>query len=235
MMRILCLILARGGSKRIPKKNIKVLGGKPLIAHTIECAARSKYINRTVVSTDDSEIASVAKKYGAEVPFKRPAEVSQVDSTELDAFKHALGWLRDNEDYEPDLIVKLFATSPFRKLESVDNAIELLLNNPTADSVRSVSLCSEHPYKMWRIEGDRLIHLIPADQKPDQAHTLSYQILPQVYVNNASIDVTRPSTIWAKSSITGTEIIPYDAIESLDINNPLDFDLAELIVNRQPF
>ena len=104
-MEVLCLILARGGSKRIPKKNIKILGDKPLIAYTIECAKHSKYINRIIVSTDDSEIASVSRQHGAETPFHRPKEVSQVDSTELDAFKHALGWLRDNEYYEPDLIV----------------------------------------------------------------------------------------------------------------------------------
>ena len=235
-MKVLCLILARGRSKRIPKKNIKVLGDKPLIAYTIECAKNSKYINRIVVSTDDSEIADISRQYGAEIPFHRPKEISQEDSTELDAFKHALGWLKENEGYEPDLIVKLFATSPFRKVESVNNAIELLLNEPTADSVRSVSRCTDHPYKMWRIEKNRLTHLIPPDQKPDQAHTLSYQVLPRVYVNNASIDVTKPSNIWEKASITGTEIIPYvmdDEIESYDINNPLDFELARLIIDQK--
>ena len=112
--KIMCLILARGGSKRIPHKNIKKLVGKPLIAYTIECAKRSKYINRIIVSTDDKVIAKVAKEYGAEVPFYRPDEISQDDSTELDSFKHALSWLKENENYEPDLIVKLFATAPFR-------------------------------------------------------------------------------------------------------------------------
>jgi len=234
-MKILCLIPARGGSKRIPQKNIKPLGGKPLIAYTIECAKKSRYINRIIVSTDDREIASVSRRYGAEVPFERPSEISQVDSTELEAFRHALGWLKENEGYVPDLIVKLFATSPFRKVESVDTAIERLLADPTADSVRSVSLCTEHPYKMWRIAGNRLTHLIPADQKPDQAHTLSYQVLPKVYVNNASIDVTRPSVIWEKGSITGREIIPLimdDEIESHDINNPLDFELAQSMIKN---
>jgi len=235
MKEIMCLILARGGSKRIPQKNIKKLAGKPLIAYTIDCAKKSKYINRIVVSTDDKEIAKVAKKYGADVPFFRPDEISKDDSTELDAFKHALGWLRENEGYEPDLIVKLFPTAPFRSTRAVDEAIELLRNNPDADSVRSVKLCSEHPHKMWQIEDLRLKSLIPIQQKQKEAHTLSYQILPEVYIQNAAIDVTKPNNVWEKESITGTNIVPFvmDEIESLDINNPIDFEIAEMLIKKQ--
>jgi CMP-N-acetylneuraminic acid synthetase len=235
MKKILCLILARGGSRRIPYKNIKKLAGKPLIAYTIECAKRSKYINRIIVSTNDIEIAKVAKDYGAEVPFFRPDELSKDDSTELDAFKHALGWLKVNESYEPDLIVKLFATAPFRSTKSVDKAITLLLDNPEADSVRSVKLCSEHPHKMWQIDGERLKSLIPVDQKQKEAHTLSYQILPEVYIQNAAIDVTKPDNVWEKDSITGINIVPFvmDEFESVDINNPLDFEFAEMLLKKK--
>jgi CMP-N-acetylneuraminic acid synthetase/2-polyprenyl-3-methyl-5-hydroxy-6-metoxy-1,4-benzoquinol methylase len=231
---VLCLILARGGSKRVPGKNIKPLGGKPLLAYTIECAKKSKYITRIIVSTDDEKIASVSRSYGAEAPFLRPAEISQDGSKELDAFKHALSWLKTHEKYEPDLIVKLFPTSPFRKPESVDKAVELMLANPSADSVRSVILCSEHPYKMWTIASNRLKSLIPLDQKPKDAHTFSYQILPTVYIQNASIDITKPSNIWVKDSITGEEIVPFimDADESVDINHPIDFQLAEMVIEN---
>lgn len=231
----MCLILARGGSIRIPKKNIKPLCSRPLISYTIECAKKSRYINKIIVSTDSEEIAEISKKWGAEVPFLRPREISDYDSTELDAFKHALRWLSDNEAYEPDLIVKLFSTSPFRRTESVDAAIELLIQNPAADAVRSVRLCTEHPYKMWQIKENRLQSLIPLDQKPNQAHTLSYQVLPKVYVNNASFDITKPSNIWKKSSITGTDIIPFemDYLESIDINLPIDFAIAEMIMRKE--
>jgi len=234
-MKILCLILARGGSKRIPKKNIKKLGGKPLIAYAIECAKNSKYINRIIVSTDDKKIAAIAKNYGAEVPFLRPKNISQEYSTELEAFEHALGWLKDNENYIPDLIVKLFPTSPFRRAETVDKAIELILSHPEADSVRSIRLCSEHPYKMWRIEDGWLKSFIPFEQKPPEAHTFSYQVLPKVYIQNAAIDVTRPSNIWKKRSITGTKILPLvmDEIESFDINTPLDFIVAKTLLKQQ--
>jgi len=235
-MKILCLILARGGSERVPLKNIKLLCGKPLIAYTIECAKRSKYINRIIVSTDSDEIASVCLASGAQAPFKRPVDISKRDSTELDAFVHALSWLKMSENYEPDLIVKLFPTSPFRKTESVDKAIELLLSDPQADSVRSVRLCSEHPHKMWTVdkEKNRLNSFVPLKQKLPQAHTLSYQLLPQVYIQNACIDVTRPSVIFNKKSITGTEIVPFimDEIESVDVNTPLDFAVAESLLEK---
>jgi CMP-N-acetylneuraminic acid synthetase len=235
-MKILCLILARGGSVRIPKKNIKKLGKYPLIYYTIQAAKKSKYINRIIVSTDDKEIAGVARKYGAEVPFYRPKEISKADSTELEAFEHALNWLKENEGYVPDLIVKLFPTNPFRSAGSIDKAVELMLANPEVDSVRSVMLCSEHPYKMWVIKDERLRSFVPLDQKPKEAHTLSYQVLPKVYIQNAAIDVTKPSNIWEKKSVTGTEIIPFvmDEIESIDINTPLDFIIAEVILKREP-
>lgn len=233
-MKVLALILARGGSTRIPKKNITLLGGHPLIFYTIDAAKKSKCINRIIVSTDSREIADAAVKCGAEAPFLRPAEISKSDSTELEAFEHALGWLKENEGYVPDLIVKLFPTSPFRKAESIDKAVELMIANPDADSVRSVCLCKEHPYKMWTIENNRLRPFVPWEKKPKEAHTLSYQLLPPVYVNNASIDVTKPSTIFNKKSVTGREIIPYpmEESESLDINTPLDLELAKLMVAK---
>jgi len=233
-MKILALILARGGSERLPGKNIINLGGHPLIAYTLQATKKSKYINRIIVSTDDAQIAAVAKKYGAEVPFFRPKEISKGDSTELQAFEHALRWLKDNENYAPDLIVKLFPTSPFRTVEAIDKAIELMIANPNADSVRSVRLCTEHPYKMWRIENDRLCPFVPFNQKPKDAHTFSYQILPKVYVNNASMDVTKPSNILEKKSVTGENIIPFvmDEIESIDINDKWDLVLAEEIIKK---
>ncbi len=231
-MKILAFIPARGGSKRVPKKNIKLLCGKPLIAYTIEAAKRSKYINRIVVSTDSEEIASVAREYGAEVPFLRPASISRSDSTEMEFFEHALDWFSQNENYEPDLIVLLYPTSPLRKAESIDRAIEEMLKHPEADSLRSVKLCSEHPYKMWVVEGEYLKPFVK--EEDPNVHTLAYHLLPKVYIQNASIYITKPSTIRNKKSPTGDIIIPFvmDEIESVDINTPLDFKLAEIILKE---
>lgn len=231
-MNILSFIPARSGSKRIPKKNIKLLKGKPLIAYTIEAANKSKHINRTVVSTDSAEIAAVAKQYGAEVPFLRPESISKSDSTEMEFFNHALDWFSKNENYEPDLIVLLYPTSPFRKTESIDRAIEEMLAHPEADSLRSVRLCSEHPYKMWVIEDGYLKPFVK--EQDSNIHTFSYHLLPTVYIQNASIYITKPSTINVKKSPTGDIILPFimDEIESIDINNLLDFQFAELVMEN---
>lgn len=231
-MKVLAFIPARGGSKRVPGKNIKLLAGKSLIAHTVDCARGSKYINRIIVSTDDPAIAAAARECGAETPFVRPSEISQDGSVEIDAFKHALAWLKDHEGYEPDMIVKLFVTSPFRKAATIDKAIELLKDHPDADAVRSVTLCSEHPYKMWTMDKEWLNPFVPFDGRPKESHTFSYQLLPKVYVQNASIDVVRPSTIWNKGSITGDKILalPMDELESMDVNTQNDFDFAEFLI-----
>jgi CMP-N,N'-diacetyllegionaminic acid synthase len=229
-MKILAFIPARAGSKRIPNKNIKPFAGKPLIAYTIEAAKQSHSINRIIVSTDSSEISSVAKLYGAEVPFLRPEEIAQSGSTEMEFFHHALDWMRDNENYEPDLIVLLYPTSPLRKAASIDRAIEEMLRHPEADSLRSVKLCTEHPYKMWVMEDGYLRPFVKG--KDRNIHTLSYQLLPTIYIQNASIYITKPSTLREKKSPTGDIIVPFimDEMESVDINNPLDFKFAEMIL-----
>jgi N-acylneuraminate cytidylyltransferase len=236
-MKVLCLIIARGGSQRLPNKNIRPLAGRPLLAYSIAAARRSSYVNRIVVSTDSDMIAEIAQKEGAEIPFRRPAEISQGHSTELQAMEHALGWFKDHESYEPDFVVLLRPTSPFRTTASIDRAIELLISDPSAHCVRTVRLCSEHPHKMWLMdtEGRRIRSLIPVEQKLPEAHTLSYQLLPTVYIQNASMDVFRSNNIWQLRSTTGTEIIPLvqDEFESVDINTEIDFILAETLMAQR--
>jgi len=229
-MKILALVPARGGSKRVPHKNIKLLAGKPLIAYTIEAAQKTQRINRIVVTTDSSKIANVASEYGAEVPFRRPAAISKADSKEMEFFNHTLSWFGEHESYEPDLIVLLFPTSPFRKAESIDKAVDLMLRHPEADSLRSVTLCSEHPYKMWIIENGYLKPFV--ETRDPNVHTLAYRSLPTVYIQNASIYITKPSTIREKGSYIGDTVLPFvmDATESIDINTPLDFQFAEMVM-----
>ncbi|HZX34927.1 MAG TPA: acylneuraminate cytidylyltransferase family protein [Thermodesulfobacteriota bacterium] len=228
-MKILAFIPARGGSERVPGKNTKLLRGKPLIVYTIEAAKRARLVNRVVVSTDSADIAAVAKEYGAETPFMRPKEISGSESTEMQFLEHALDWFKKNEDYEPDLIVLLYPTSPFRKSETIDRAIEGMLKHPEADSLRSVKLCSEHPYKMWVVEEGLLKPFVKIGVR--NAHTLAYKLLPTVYAQNASIYITKPGTIRDKKSPTGDVIIPFimDEDESMDINSPVDFRLAEAL------
>lgn len=229
-MEVLAFIPARAGSKRVANKNILPLGDKPLIAYTVESALKSRLVTRVLVSTDSEEIATVARSFGADVPFLRPTEIAQSNSTEMQFFTHALDWLWEHEQYEPNLIVLLYPTSPFRKAESIDKAIETMLAHPEADSLRSVRLCSEHPYKMW-VQKDNYLHPFVKTADPN-SHTLSYQLLPTVYIQNASIYITRPRTIREKGSPTGDVIIPFvmNEFESVDINTPLDFKFAELLL-----
>jgi CMP-N,N'-diacetyllegionaminic acid synthase len=226
-MKILALIPARAGSQRVPGKNIRFLQGKPLLAYTIEAAKASSLIDRVLVSTDARGVADTAIAYGAEAPFLRPAEISRSDSTEMEFLEHALDWLREHEDFEPELIVLLYPTSPFRKMESIDAAIREMSRHPEADSLRSVRICSEHPYKMWILKDGYLQPFVKADDSA--VHTLSFQSLPTVYIQNASIYITKPATIRLKKSPVGDIVVPFimDELESLDINNPLDFEFAE--------
>ncbi|GJQ57665.1 MAG: N-acylneuraminate cytidylyltransferase [Candidatus Scalindua sp.] len=231
-MEILALIPARAGSKRVKDKNVSLLGGKPLIAYTVEAALASKLISRVVVSTDSKQIANISKECGAEAPFIRPESISQDDSTEMDFFEHALEWFRDHEGYVPDLIVQLYPTSPFRKAETIDKAIKEIQRYPDAHSLRSVTLCKEHPYKMWVIENSQLKPFVKG--KDRNTHTRSYHLLPTVYIQNASIYITKPSTIKNTGTPIGDIVIPFPMgeRESIDINTHLDLQFAEMVLTE---
>ncbi len=149
---VLAVIPARGGSKGIPRKNIRDFAGYPLIAYSIAAGLQSHTVTRTIVSTDDEEIAAVARQYGAETPFLRPAEFSQDKTIDLPVFKHSLEWLAEHENYHPDVLVQLRPTSPVRPRNCVDDAVQILLDHPEADSVRGVVDAGQNPYKMWQIE-----------------------------------------------------------------------------------
>src|SRR5262245_40055586 len=154
MTHILALIPARGGSKGIPRKNIRTFAGYPLIAWSIAAAKGSEWVTRVIVSTDDEEIASVARDFGAEAPFMRPVKFAEGNTTGLPVCEQALKWLEENANYRPEILVQLRPTSPIRPRKLVDNAIKVLLDHADADSVRGVVLAGQNPHKMWRISGD---------------------------------------------------------------------------------
>ena len=208
MHEVLALIPARGGSKAIPRKNLIAVGGLPLIAHSIRHALASRLINRVIVSTEDAEIADVAVRYGAEVPFVRPDAFAQDASTDLEVFQHALEWLRGHEGYEPEAIVHLRPTGPVRRVALIDEAIDRLLADPAADSIRSVSVALQTPYKMWRIESGRL-HPVIADPALPESHSMPRQQLPRVYWQNGYVDVIRPRAIHAYASMCGRTVLPF--------------------------
>jgi CMP-N,N'-diacetyllegionaminic acid synthase len=220
---VLALIPARGGSKGIPRKNLINVAGKPLIAYSIEHALASQWITRTIVSTDDEEIAAVARHYGAEAPFIRPAEFAQDRSLDFDVFKHALTWLRDQAGYTCELVVHLRPTGPVRRVEVIDQAIELMLAHPEADALRSVSVSAQTPYKMWRIEDG---HLKPLLQVAGVAepYCAPRQSLPEVYWQNGYVDIVRPATIIEQGLMAGKTILPFITHEPI-----LELDYRETI------
>jgi N-acylneuraminate cytidylyltransferase len=205
---ILALIPARGGSKGAPRKNVRVVAGKPLIAYSIEQALASRHITRTIVSTDDAEIAEVAQRYGAEVPFRRPARFARDRSTDFEVFHHALAWLGDREDYECDLVVHLRPTSPVRRVALIDKAIETMLRHPRAHSLRSVSRAEQSPYKMWRVKNGTLEPLLRV-RGMAEAHSVARQQLPDVYWQNGYIDIIRPHVILDLRMMAGRQIVPF--------------------------
>jgi CMP-N,N'-diacetyllegionaminic acid synthase len=205
---VLALIPARGGSKGVPRKNIRPVAGRPLIAYTIDHALAARTVTRTIVSTDDEEIAEAARAAGAEVPFLRPAALAQDHSTDLEAFRHALEWLRDEDGYEPELVVHLRPTNPIRRPERIDEAVELMLADPDADSLRSVSRPGQTPYKMWRVEGRYLEPVARVEGVPD-AHSRPRQSLPEIWWQNGYVDVVRPRTVLEQGSMAGERVLPF--------------------------
>jgi N-acylneuraminate cytidylyltransferase len=205
---VLALIPARGGSKAIPRKNLLQILGKPLLAYSIGHALASRHITRTIVTTDDPEIASVARAFGADVPFMRPAEFAQDHSPDVEAFRHALSWLAEHEGYECELVVHLRPTGPVRRVELIDKAIETILARPDADSLRSVGVPTETPYKMWRITGGLLEPILdqPGVAEP---YCQPRQSLPEVFWQNGYVDIVRPRVVLDQGLMCGRKILPF--------------------------
>ncbi len=227
---VLAIIPARGGSKGIPGKNIKPFAGYPLIAYSILAALRSEHVSRVVVSTDDKEIARISREWGAEVPFMRPAELAQDHSTDYPVIVHALEWLAEHENYHPDVVVQLRPTSPVRPTRLVDDAIDILLAHPEADSVRGVVPSAQNPFKMWTIDPDtgemKTLLTVPGIKEPYNAPR---QALPDTFWQTGHIDAIRVASVFEKESLSGDVIYPLyiDPKFTVDIDIPSDWPVAE--------
>ncbi len=205
MTETLALIPARGGSKGILRKNIRDFAGYPLVAWSIAAGLGAELVTRVIVSTDDEEIATVAREYGAETPFLRPAEFAQDNTTDLPVFEHALEWLRENEGYVPDVVVQLRPTSPIRPRACVDDAIKILLAHPDADCARGVVSAGQNPHKMWRLpEGEHapMQNLLDVEGIAEP-YNAPRQSLPPVYWQTGHIDAIRTTSILEKEIADG--------------------------------
>ena len=229
---VLALIPARGGSKGIPHKNIRPFAGLPLIAYSIAAALQAETVTRVIVSTDDQEIAEVARHFGAETPFLRPAELAADGTTDLPVFQHALHWLVEHENYHPEIILHLHATSPVRPKGFVDQAVHRLWEHPEAECVRSVVSPGQNPYKMWQIDSQsgRMIPLlaVPGISEP---YNTPRQLLPAVYLQTGHVNAIRPAAIL-QGSMTGKVILPLmiDARYEVDMDTLADWERGEWVV-----
>jgi YrbI family 3-deoxy-D-manno-octulosonate 8-phosphate phosphatase len=232
---VLAVVQARGGSKSLPRKNLRTLAGYPLIAYSIAAGLAAKGVTRLIVSTDDPEIAAVSRDYGAEVPFLRPAELAQDDTPDLPLFQHALRWLEDNEGYRPDIVVQLRPTSPLRPAALIDTAIEKLSTCSEADCVRGVTIASQNPYKMWRVnDANGLLYPLLAGEF-HEPYNMPRQHLPKAYWQTGHIDAIRYETIVVKKSLTGERVLPLmiDRIYCIDIDTELDWRYAEWLLTTE--
>jgi len=225
MCRIITVIPARGGSKSLPNKNILPLNGKPLLCHSIEYSLNSKEVSKTIVSTDSYEIGKIAKKYGAEVPFLRPEEYAQDCTRDYPFMRHALDYF-DSLGEKYDVYVLLRPTSPARPPGLIQKAVDIITQNPSATSVRSVAKIKEHPYRSWVVEKNGGMRGFVKDI--EESYNIPRQELPDIYFQTGDIEVITRDTILS-GSVSGNAVFPLvlQHDDMVDIDTKLDFKKAE--------
>ncbi|OHW61977.1 CMP-N,N'-diacetyllegionaminic acid synthase [Andreesenia angusta] len=225
---ILCIVPARGGSKGIPNKNLKSLLGKPLIAHTIEESLRSVYIDRIIVSTDSEEIGKVSTEYGAEVPFLRPNELAKDDTPGIAPVVHVINWIKENESIAYDYVCLLQCTSPLRRIEQVDEAIERIVGGGE-DTLVSVCESKENPYWMKEIKDGYLEEFIVQENQYTRR-----QDIPKTYSLNGAIYIGKTKTILKEGNFLLDKTIAFimDRASSVDIDDMLDFKFVEMLMEE---
>ncbi len=227
MPSAVALIPARAGSERVPGKNVRPLGGYPLLAYSIAAARESGLFAQVVVSTDSEEIAATAARFGAEIPALRPAELAGATSPDIEWVQHMLGLLPEYEIFS-----LLRPTSPFRGAATIRRAWDLFVGqDPPADSIRAVELCREHPGKMWVLDDGLMRPLLEQTPGEVPTHSRQYKALPEVYVQNSSLEIAW-TRITADGEIAGERVMPFftEGYEGLTIDYEDDWALAERLV-----
>lgn len=230
--RVVAFIPARSGSKRVKDKNVRQLAGHPLIAYSIQAAVQSCVFTDVICATDSEEYAAISRHYGAEVPVLRDKAISGDTSPDIEWVVWMLRYL-EQQGRTYDAFSILRPTGPFRLPETIQRAWKMFSEDGKADSLRAVEKCKQHPGKMWAIRGSRMLPVMPFSQ-PDGTpwHSSQYTSLPDIYVQDASLEIAWTRIALEKGSIAGEAIIPFVSkdLEGFDINNPDDWWLAERIV-----
>ena len=228
---MVALIPARQGSKRVPGKNVRLLGAHPVMAYTIAAALESGVFESAIVSTDSEEIASIARHYGAEVPFLRPRQFAGDTSPDIEWLEYTMAELK-RRGRQWECFSLLRPTSPFRTAATIRRAWAQFTAQQDVDSLRAVEECGQHPGKMWVIDGDRMSPLLPPGPDGRPAHSTPYQALPPVYVQNASLEIAWTRVVVEGRTIAGNVLMPFltEGYEGFDINDPRDWMVAERLM-----
>jgi N-acylneuraminate cytidylyltransferase len=230
---IVALIPARAGSKRVPDKNIRPLAGHPLIAYTVAAALDSRIFSDVIVSTDSEHYAEIVQYYGAEVPFLRPDTFAGDQSPDIEWLAYTLDRLRETGRHY-DCFSILRPTSPFRLPETIQRAWGEFTAQTGVDSLRAVEKCSQHPGKMWVVRGKRMLPLLPLGPPQQPWHSSQYPSLPEVFVQNASLEIAWSRIVFEDGTIAGNVVMPFFTknYEGFDVNNSYDWQLAEHMVQK---
>ncbi len=228
---VVAFIPARAGSKRIPDKNICSIAGHPLLAYSVCAAIDSKIFDAVVCATDSELYADIARYYGAEVPFLRDSKISGDKSPDIEWVLYMLQGL-NAEGRAYDAFCILRPTSPFRLGKTIQKAWDVFIGDPYADSLRAVEKCKQHPGKAWVVRGKRMLPLLPYTNGRTPWHSSQYADLPEVYIQNASLEMAWARVALEQNSIAGEAVIPFisQGYEGFDINDPEDVWMAEWLL-----
>ncbi len=232
---VVAIIGARSGSRSIPHKNIRQLAGKPLMAWIIGAAREASSVDRVILSTDSHEYAEIGRKYGAETPFMRPANLASDTASDIDYLTHAVDWLEQQEGYMPDIILRLPPTAPLCTANSIDACVELLNVDPDATSARTITPAPKHPYKLWTTDGDKLEPFIPKEMTGfDEPSNMPRQAFPPAFAHVDVIAIRR-NTLMNDRLLTGTKtrFHAIDKLDAIDIDTEIDFIVAEILLKRR--
>ena len=230
---MIAIIPARSGSKGVPGKNIKLLGGIPLFAFSIIAAKMMSSVTRVIVSTDSIEYAEIAKSYGAEVPFLRPIDISGDKSTDYELFLHALTWFKENEEITPDFILHLRPTTPLRDPKIMEAAIKLFLENKEiATSLRSGHNAPESPYKWFLKDQDNYFVGLRDDLTPEKVN-LPRQSFPSVYIPDGYIDILKSSVILNTGTLHGEKMLVFESPFCVEVDTKDDFEYLEFQIKKE--
>ena len=232
-MTMIAIIPARSGSKGVPGKNIKLLGGIPLFAFSIIAAKMMPSVSRVIVSTDSEEYAQIAKGYGAEVPFLRPNEISGDKSTDFDLFLHALNWFKENENLIPEYILHLRPTTPLRNTQIMEEAVKLFFENKNlASSLRSGHSAPESPYKWFLKDENNYFKGLRDDLTPEKVN-LPRQSFPSIYIPDGYIDILKSSVILDSGTLHGDKMLVFESPFCVEVDTKDDFEYLEFQIEKE--